>query len=130
MKTYDRVEEMAYVQGRFYARLRVYTNGDNTIVLASPVFGDAGHLINRRSSWLATHVASVLHLPTTARFFSTYAIDAGDELRTCYHELYFRWIGKIAIETCAIKHVTAGAVSDAIGESVNYLDEVLAKEAK
>lgn len=128
MKTYDKVEEMACMQGKFYARLRVYANGDNITVLASPVFGDAGHLINRRSSWLATHAANVLHLPTTARFFSTYAIDAGDKMRTCYHELCFRWIGKIAIETSATKHVTAETVSDAIGESVHYLDEILAKE--
>lgn len=127
MKSHDRVEDVTTMQDRVYVRMRVYAHADTTALIVSPVFGIAGHLINRRASWLATHAASVLNLPTTARFFSCYVIDAGDELRTCYHEFTFRWIGRIAIDIASTKPVSAEVVSSAIGETVQYMDEVLAK---
>lgn len=128
MKTHDKVEKMMHMNGDFYARVRVYTNGDTTAVIASPVFGGPGHLINRRASWLATHAASIMGLPVNARFFSTYIVDGGDELHRVYYELCFRWIGKVAIETTNIKQVAADVVSAAIGEDVICISEVLPKE--
>ena len=62
MKSHDRVEDVTTMQDRVYVRMRVYTHADTTALIVSPVFGIAGHLINRRASWLATHAASVLNL--------------------------------------------------------------------
>lgn len=116
MLTKDCQDEVQCMNGVLPVRLRVF---GEKCVLATPVATN-GHLLNRNSTWIATHVVSSLNVPTSMRFFVAHFVDTGVGSRLSLSEHILRWVGKVAVDRTRVKMVSASDIEAAAGCQVDF----------